>query len=327
MSDENGQSTLQDKIKDWVTFVGGIGAISYAAGFIVVTTRLLDYGIIDWNLLNARYLSAGFFFIIFLGVSLVPAISLIMFTSEILGKKFPKIRLEEPHKSDQIASRLFHYYNPAWSKYFDSGKIFVFIRFIILLLMFLLVPAVAISVVNPKIWFGNIGSSDFQAIWNLVLSSLMRYQTLLIPLFLTGLLLYLITHQSKKNWLSDVSIRWLLIGFVVISLLWVVDKYSLEIYPYITEAVGGGGWTAVSLVFDNESAQTAMQLVNLSTNSTTKPLTLLGENDKDYYFLVSNENLPNQMTVGTNASFTNESRAVEIDKDLIKGLIYNVTVR
>ena len=52
---------------------GGLVAVLYAAGFVVVGTNLLDHGLLDPGLANARYVSVGACFMILLSLTLAPA--------------------------------------------------------------------------------------------------------------------------------------------------------------------------------------------------------------------------------------------------------------
>lgn len=315
MASENGQSEMQDQIKEVISFLGGIGAISYAAGFIVVTTNLLQYGISDLNLLNARYVSAGFFFIFLLGLTMVPAINLIYFTSHIMGHK-----LENPPIKYPLVNVPSSPVPTSCKESIDS-----ILKLLLSTLLALIAPLIVIIITSTKTWLQAISLSSILSLLSFIsmlLSSISPLFSILLlrwfaPIFVTGFLLYLIIHPiSNENWISNIPNSLWLIGGVVLCLLVAINSYAFVIYPSISPAMGGGDAVDVSLVFDNDSVQMMKQLVPLETNSNsaTVPLRLLDESDKDYFLLVTDGGIN-----ASNVSF----HAVKIDKSLVKGVTYS----
>lgn len=93
---ENSQSSQIDSytktIKDTITALAGVAGIGYAAGFMVVSSSLMIWGITDLTLVKARYVSVGFLFIIHVTIVLAPAfLFALKFIHETFGNMQPQL--------------------------------------------------------------------------------------------------------------------------------------------------------------------------------------------------------------------------------------------
>jgi hypothetical protein len=70
---DSGPSTTSI-IKDALTLIGGVGAVAYAAGFLILAIHLNDFGISAVGLTNVRYISVGLCYLILLSATAVPVI-------------------------------------------------------------------------------------------------------------------------------------------------------------------------------------------------------------------------------------------------------------
>ena len=62
-----------DMLKSAAGLVAGLATVFYFFGFIVTSTRLLNYGISDFSLLQARYVATGILFVSLAALSIYPA--------------------------------------------------------------------------------------------------------------------------------------------------------------------------------------------------------------------------------------------------------------
>lgn len=325
-------------LKDAVTLLGSVGAISYAAGFIIVRTYLLQYGISDLSLLAPRYVSVGLFFFIITGLILVPAyfaeynipqeirlghailLRSIVKNLESLNPKIVLATLTQPLTVVLIQVKQFESIKRIrWVEIYTAVVTLAFLSHIFLLLIS--APSWQSQALFDTLFTPSkvvaVGDQFSQRLQSLLLGWY-------IPVCLASFLLSrVVSRKPLGRDLLGIPNRFSLIGIIVLFFVIAIRTYASEIYPTITPALGGGDIVKIQLVAEKAKVETLGQLVPIGkkspkTSFTSAPLWLLDQSDKNYFILVcDNGNCDTPPKPGDTSV-----HAVQLDKGLIQGVIY-----
>jgi hypothetical protein len=167
---------------------------------------------------------------------------------------------------------------------------------------------------------------------------------LILPISIVALIFVMIRRIEKneehpKKLKSKIS-RFFADGFKNIFLFFLllfpisffqnIQEYSLSTYPLIDRAIGGGRGTQVQFVADPPEKDKTPILgeiipLQLGSNSKTVPVCLIEQSDKNYYIVLGadGKELPKGCVLPNPDSIDAKSfRAIQIDKSLVKGVVY-----
>jgi hypothetical protein len=327
--------------KDIFSSVIGLGAMFYAVGFVISTTRLIAFGVNDFSLLKARYIAAGVLFIMLTAFTIYPAyIVLLNLLRWLILKLLPRLeQLPRPVSTlAKFLSRFLHRdETPAlqvqenrllsrmglrqvWQtgrKATDELAVNMSRAFAIFLAFTFFSMLILLLLARPGLFTGGkdvLGVAE--SIWQFISSNLIWYLIWYISCWIIALVFALVLPW---NWqLGNLSrLFWGTTGILLIALL-MIPIYAQQIYPQISPAFGGGKPATVELVTDDKSAVTLSQLVPMQPRASDQPATslpveLLDENDTAYFLLVTESAVP---------PLKPETHAVKVEKDLVQGIVY-----
>ncbi|HEX8070750.1 MAG TPA: hypothetical protein VF546_12415 [Pyrinomonadaceae bacterium] len=335
-------------IKDAITILAGVAGIGYAAGFMVVSSSLMSWGITDVTLVKARYVSVGFLFLVHAALVAAPASLLVLkLLRQIFGDALPvpaaaaqpaaaqstaaeqstppadapdapaaaqAAAAEKRPASFSISRFLRRLFNYSGLRRGISPAVLVLLMFALTLVL----SGVLLYATSTEVW--NEGR-DFY-FWNFVRARKWRLLALwYTPLFGGGLLVPLVAMTiSTQRWLLGIPVRLLLIGGVLLVLLFAVRTYAAEIYPRTAPALGGGDFFLVKFTTGEDKAKTLAELMDMKAGYRPKWMWLLDQSDRSYFVLL----LPPGCD-GRNDAFAvdySKMRSVEVPKDLIQGVAH-----
>jgi hypothetical protein len=348
-------------VKDGITILAGMGGIGYAAGFLIVNSSLMAWGITDVTLVKARYVSVGFLFMMHVALTLTPAS---LFTWALVnracgdeqdelksepaaafGVGVPPTPHSETTSSPLTAASLLETSDSQSTEATKSGtsllsKVVSFIAsqgrarstalltlWIVLTFTVMIALSVSLQYLTFNDFWADLGEETY--LWNLLRQR--KLQLILfwyLPLFVAGVLLPLILiekESTRKRWLFSFPVRLMLIGGVLLVLLLAIKAYASDIYPRTSPAIGGGDFYLVKLSARGEKARTLAELTAPpEIPRTADQLKQYGEQDytAKWVFLLDQSDKAYFVLVLPKNCDQNKARAVEVPKDLVEGVIH-----
>lgn len=324
-------------LKEIAAIFATVTSISYALGFLIVSTNLRQYGIADISFLSPRYFSVGFCFLVLLSCTIFPVFWAFQYVLEAFVKKvFGKILGdEEPSALEKVLG----FKDTSWMAIY---LLIVFIFFDFWLVLFL-IQLGSVNSFGAAIEFYRQQLTSPQSMLSL-------FWILLPGWFLAVLVLGLIwamqeyfqaLPQRFKNLreasriyvvskgivehyglklekdgisiLKNSSFRAMMrglsmVGFVLIPivLILILLTYSENIYPRMNPAVGGGRPSCVRFVVKQDDFQTMKALVPINNIGVTDPVKLFVEGENYYVALSKPQNV---------------TKAIFVQKKLIQGFM------
>ena len=287
----------------WITHLSTLVVVSasaaYLIGFIVVNTALFDYGMVPYDFLQARYVSAGLLYlastggltgIVFFMIHLTrrkfylhdkinaefKSAALILFAVGVMGTRLDWLL----PKSEEI---------PSWLQSLQYPTLGL--ALVVVILNSSALPLHK-SLPRLSLWWSKYLWEQGLASWivlSLILISLLAklgYAFLFYPCFLGGILYFYFGAKSYES--HEVAFKrstdGLIYGFMLIGLS--VYLYALATYPLISPHVGGGKPLLVSLSFKPEHGPTLGKIMGREDwKCVMHNISLIHENSELIYVL------------------------------------------
>lgn len=292
---------VKNKFKDFFTII----SIFYFLGFIITKTYLLRYKIHNLELLQAKYVSVGAFFLINIIIVCLP------FLLEIYFPHLFKQQINEQH-----------------------NRIIIVSRFFIMVLVGISLSHTLIYRSYEKNWTLDI-SLQFQGLFRSlsIFYSLFTWYYLMV--LCVAITLYVVLSKSvgvvsfrQRLFLEIPIIEYILIGCLTVFGLTVIKSYSIYIYPNITPALGGGSVKQAQIIISKSQLKLSPDILPIDDNKSNEKdiisakIFLLEETNNNYFFLVcENMNLCKKKEDLIQLD-KNKFHTIQIKKELIKGIIY-----
>ena len=304
-------------IKDTITILAGIAAIGYAAGFMIVNTSLMLWGITDVTVVKVRYISVGFLFIVHsvlvLGMASLGMLNFVRETQKNIPTNSTEQNLASANAGASDAPT-----NSAHSRWRKAIRPFS-------LILVLFGATALLSLALAYLTSTNVlGDGTAQSFWGL--SNNKKWWFWFIASFVSGFLWPIVMRGiSNRKWLYGVPhVSWA-IGVTILMFLFAVKSYATSVYPKSAPSVGGGDYFLVKLIPAEDKAKIVAQLMSTAADVNPKWAWLLDQTDKAYFVLA----FPGDYDENTSPFEFSEDRcrAVEIEKSLIQGILhYNSNV-
>jgi hypothetical protein len=323
-------NALVEKIKELITVAG----IFYIFGFIITKTHLLRYKINITNLIQARYISVGFFFLITLLIVCLPFLLIIYFPDSLeIDKnqnKKPQIVANNNFKNPKLTFQIFR----QWLKYSKN----TIIKFICLSLLGIGLSHTLIYRAFERNWLLD---SELRPI--ALKSSLEVFASLLpwyyLMIFGMAFCLFLLLNKKeeyksiRKTKIITIPIEYIVLGLLTVFSLTAIKNYSYYVYPNITSALGGWSPKVAQIITKNDDIRLSRDFFPIDQSSSNEindvssKVILLEESSDSYFFLVCNKK--NQQICNNfskNSDLNNLTQkdfyTIQIKKDLVKAMIY-----
>jgi hypothetical protein len=274
-------------LEEALKLVASVGALCYAAGYIIASVNSQQWAIGNLSLLNARYVGVGLCFFLLLALTLVSTHYSSHWSLSQDGKILPGFVLMK-----RIGSMLLYY----------------------IVLVVISLAVIAVLSTGP-LW----GPETFQIlnqvwaiIWSQAFSFLIGWHLVLL---MAGLTLSALLSRRFSFTLFGIPETFWLRGAVIVLLILAIKTYAFVIYPQINPAFGGGQILDVKLLINESKIVAAGQLLPMESDPKTgkalpwsKSVGLLDQNEKLFYLLVPNEKGAYE-------------RGIQISKELVDGVV------
>lgn len=322
-------------IQDVLTLVATVGGIVYAAGYVIVSSKLLGWGISEVNLAKARYVSVGLMF--FINIGLVVAIPCFWMsrsldrlgsTFELLANLAPKLRagFETLDRSSTtfedikgLAPGITS--SPATvmhSRFFYWAKIAFSVAVCYVITVAISVGFICLT--SSPSWAGAAGGN---VLWQLYHVSWPLLGFWFLPLFVAGLLMPLLPGARPRSASALRIPDWrLVVAGILFCVLVATRIYANYIFTHISPAVGGGDFYPVNVVpvpAENGKPDFLSEIFSVKADHTSKRVWLFDESDEFYFFVVSYSESPQDANT---PPLPPCGRFVKVDKKSIRSLIY-----
>ncbi len=258
--DETGKNLADSSLTDYASKLSGIGntlislsGLSYAAGFIIINLYLANnYGIYNFEILNARYIYSG-------------AAFLLMCLLAFLGSIYLTDRAER-----------------------NKGKSW-FERVADFVISFGMINYLNAAIVQGVILIAD--SSGFKTIENaLSFFPILPWFTFAMVCFSIQIY-FMQIYFLKKELLEKIPVPLRFPSIAVFpSFVILTALYGLSVYSFLPPSLGGGLPTPITLVIDKGKIETTEQLLPVSEQSPSVTVYLIDQNASSLYVLVGDQN-------------------------------------
>lgn len=328
---------LYEKIKELITVV----SIFYIFGFIITKTHLLRYKINITDLIQARYISVGFFFLITLLIVCLPFLLIIYFPdpsssnnnkNDQVGfiKDIFFLEIKEIKKNPQIICSNF-------KKWLIASKNTI-IKFIFLSLLGIGVSHTLIYRSFEKNWLldPNLQPMGLKRSIEVFISLLPWYYCMVFGM---AFCLFILLNKEenykfiRKQKIFTIPIEYIVLGLLTVFSLTAIKSYSYDVYPNITSALGGWSPKAVQIITKKDEIALPEDFLpieksnNNDINNVSKKIIFLEESNDSYFFLVckgENQKKCNNYKASSDLNNLDQENfyTIQIKKDLVKGIIH-----
>jgi len=265
----NTLSAIEAPNSKWITHLSSLIVVSisaaYLIGFIVVNTALFDYGMVPYDFLQARYVSAGLLYL----ASTVGLTSIVILMIHLTRKKwYLNDKINAEFKSAMLILFVFTFIGSKLDWLLPKSQEIpwwlhsLFWPALILALAVCFLNSAAIPLGGRvELWWRKHLWEEGRASWIVLSLALVLYLAklgyafLFYPCFLGGILLfyfgvksYADQHEAFKRYTDGLMYGVLLLGLSIYA-------YSVLTYPLISPHVGGGKPLLVSISLKKEHSE------------------------------------------------------------------------
>jgi hypothetical protein len=281
-----------DRFKDTITILGGVGALAYAAGFIVVTLNLQIWGFWNTSLASPRYISVGLAVILFLSFSVLPAYYCLLnclhgWSTRPAWNLASTVACLVAIVCVPVCLTLIASTQPPWSQ--ES------------------LTLIRLTWIN--LWAGR---------WSLLMWS--------ICTFLLASILHVIGGNTPcSDWVN--KHKPLILALSILLIFLAIRAYTVGIYPNVNPAYGGGQIIQIQFVIDEKEKRVMEDLrIPFDTDCVSMPVGFLAESEKTVFILIEDKNpeeaIPGAENKVNEDSSPNYNRAAQIDKSIVKAIFW-----
>ena len=302
---------LKEKFQDFFTLL----SVLYFLGFIITKTYLLRYKIHNIDLLQAKYISVGTFFLINLVIVCLPFL---------LNIYFPDSLQKKENTSEKGIIDI----GKSWLK---VGKT---LKFLFLSLFGIGLSHTLIYRSFEKNW--TLGTSlELKGLENSLKLFFPLFTWYYLMLFFIALTLYLLFNQNddykylRKQKLIEIPIQYIMISILTVCSLTAIKNYSYYVYPNVTPALGGGIPKQVQIITSNseevnipEKLLPKESSISNDKHNISQEVFLLEETSESYFILVCNKNIKCDSVDDLSTLQKDAFNTIQIKKELVQGIVY-----
>ena len=320
--DNKSEDSNKFDIFKYIGMLGGVAAILYALGFVVDSTRLLNYGIFVLDIAQARYISVGLMFLLLVSMT-SGSVAIITYTiSHIVLPRIKKIfQVEKSEPRNK-------------SPNYTLIAVGILSIVLVVLVYTVLIPFYIIHFISDFKTYSEFSSElqNTHALIELFHSfTKNRYYEWYESLMSLGMLIgihamlfkygerdfnifgrkvpdndvYAKDNSSLRKFIPvRIFMSVLIAPLSIFILVGAIQFYSIRIYPYINASYGGGKYGLVQFIAKDTHLKRLL-INQMETSEITKKLEYLGESTNSYIVLIHSK----------------PQEAVLISKSLVIGLV------